>query len=387
MQILSAIDAISPAISRTKLVLFSPFRLGRTWKLGATGYLAFAATFFLPFPLLYLSFVPHLLHSGKTGAAIAVLCCIALLTLIFFGLFYVFARLEFVFFDIVLNRGEFVAPAWRKYGPQTWPWIGLKVAVGLVVTVIMVAPLTAYARNMISLSSNMQPAPMDPAQSMAFITHIFAAEMGIMAFFGMLLLIGSLLTDFVLPSLALESTPLREAFRRFGRLIGREPGQITGFVLLKIALGVGGYIAQTILLYICILILVVVLCILFFIGYLILHALHVSAVVMIVLACVIGIPAYLFTTIYGVFLFIGTLLTFLQAYSLYFLGGRYPAIGLALEQSTPQPVLYAYPPPPPAFAYAPPQPPPSIYSPEAYTTAESAPAEPTPPTDPTDTQT
>ena len=52
MPILSALDAISPAFARTKLVLFSPFRKGRTWKLAATAYLATAGAVFLPFPLI-----------------------------------------------------------------------------------------------------------------------------------------------------------------------------------------------------------------------------------------------------------------------------------------------------------------------------------------------
>jgi hypothetical protein len=38
----------------------------------------------------------------------------------------------------------------------------------------------------------------------------------------------------------------------------------------------------------------------------------------------------------------GSLLTFFQAYALYFLGGRYPILGDLLDRSTP----------PPAYAYA-----------------------------------
>ena len=38
MQILRASEAVSPAFARTRLLLFSPFRFGRTWKLCATAY-------------------------------------------------------------------------------------------------------------------------------------------------------------------------------------------------------------------------------------------------------------------------------------------------------------------------------------------------------------
>jgi len=72
MRLLSAAEAITPSIERTKAVLFQPFRKGRTWKLSATAYLGRASTIFLPFPLFYLFFLPavhrwrkpnlHILH-------------------------------------------------------------------------------------------------------------------------------------------------------------------------------------------------------------------------------------------------------------------------------------------------------------------------------------
>ena len=67
MRILSATEAVSPAIARTKLVLFKPFRLGRSWKLAATGYLGGAATYFLPFPLIYLFFIPLARRLGASA--------------------------------------------------------------------------------------------------------------------------------------------------------------------------------------------------------------------------------------------------------------------------------------------------------------------------------
>jgi hypothetical protein len=54
----------------------------------------------------------------------------------------------------------------------------------------------------------------------------------------------------------------------------------------------------------------------------------------------------------------GSLLTFFQAYALYFLGGRYPLLGDLLDRSTPPPA-YAYAasfPPPAPPPYQPPQP-------------------------------
>ena len=55
MRILSATEAVSPAVERTKLVLFTPFRVGRSWKLAMTGYLGYASVLYLPVPLIWLA--------------------------------------------------------------------------------------------------------------------------------------------------------------------------------------------------------------------------------------------------------------------------------------------------------------------------------------------
>ncbi len=82
------------------------------------------------------------------AAAVAVVIALVLVTTaIFFAFFYLFARLQFAFFDIVLNRGEFVVPAWRKYGSQTWQWVGFSVALGTFMIAVMAAPCISYARN------------------------------------------------------------------------------------------------------------------------------------------------------------------------------------------------------------------------------------------------
>jgi hypothetical protein len=58
----------------------------------------------------------------------------------------------------------------------------------------------------------------------------------------------------------------------------------------------------------------------------------------------------------------GSLITFFQAYALYFLGGRYPLLGDLLDRSTPPPAYAfaaAFPPSPPPYQPPPPEPPPS----------------------------
>ena len=358
MQPLNAIDAISPAIARTRLVLFSPFRVGRSWKLAITGYLAFTATFFLPFPLFYLSYALRAQRAGHAQIASLVIAAVAVLLLLFLLFFYVCARLEFVFFEIVLRREQFVAPAWRRYAAQTWPWIAVKLVLGAVVAILFGAPLLALIHH--GLFSSMmlmkpgQPPPPD------FFINLLKFEFVAFGVFGFLFLVGSLLTDFVLPSLALEDTSLAEAFRRFFGLLRREPAQVAGYIGMKVLLAAGGYIGQMVIYYATLILVLIALAIVFVLGYIVLHLLHVPVAVMLVLAAVVGITVYFISIFYVLFLLMGTVLTFLQAYALYFLGGRYPLVGLALEASTPPPPLPAgwYTPPPQGYWPPPPPAPP-----------------------------
>ena len=362
MRILSATECISPAIERTKLILFSPFRKGRTWKLCATSYICMMGSMFLPFPLVYLAFVPFALKAAGTIAAAAVAIGVLLFTALFTWLFYVCSRLQFAWFDMLANRGEFVAPAWRKYGLQPGPWSNLKLALGAAITLVTAVPMVAFVRRLIPLfrSIPLTPQPGQPPspELMHAILAVYASYFLLMFFFLLLFLVFSLLANFIVPSLALENTSLREAFRRLSDLIRREPGEFAIFVLLKAGLGFAGYMGATIVWEIVFLLatLIVGAVVLLF-GFL-LHLAGVPSLVLTVLGAIVGVAWYFFSLFYTLLLAIGPVFTFLDAYALYFLGGRYPMLGDLLDRSTPPPLLppsyppaamyQPYPPPPPA---------------------------------------
>jgi hypothetical protein len=345
MQILSALDAVSPAFSRTKLVLFSPFRKGRTWKLAATGYLATAGTMFLPFAFIYLIFLPQVRRAG--GAAVAILiAAIVAITLLSLFLFYLFTRIRFAFFDIVLNRSEFVAPVWRKYGPQSLKWTLFKVLLGTVLAAIFAAPLAVFGRHMFLLFSSISFKPGEPPspELMSAIFASYAAFALVYLIFGLFFFANSLLSDFIVPSLALENTTLREAFHRLGRLIRNEPGQFTLYALIKLGLGLASYMGGAIAFEIAFfLALSIIALIAAAIGFL-LHLIGVPTAALIVLAVILGIVCYVFFVFYCCCILVGSVLTFLESYALYFLGGRYPMLGDLLERSTPPPTFYMPPP-------------------------------------------
>jgi hypothetical protein len=357
MRPLSATECISPAIERTKLVLFSPFRKGRTWKLSATAYLYCGGTQYFPAPIVYLAFIP-LAHRAGGMLGVTILCAVVLLLSAFFTwLFHLCSRLQFAFFDIVVNRGEFVAPAWRKYRSPSLRWTGFKVLAGTALTLVCAAPIVAYVRHLFPLFRELAAIKPGQPPPMQFIAAMYGGYAVVMLIFGLLFLISSLLADFIVPSLALENTSLKEAFRRMAELIRREPGEFAIFVLLKIGLGLAAYMGSVFLWEILFLLSTLILgAVVFGVGFL-LHLAGVPQILLIVLGVFLAIAWYLFALIYSMMLAIGPGFTFLEAYSLYFLGGRYPMLGDLLDQSTPPPPIpAAYPAPLPYPSYPPPPP-------------------------------
>jgi hypothetical protein len=357
MPILSALDAISPAFARTRLILFSPFRKGRTWKLAATAYFSMFGTLFLPYFLIGLFFIP-MAHQAAGASAVAILVSACLgATILYLVIFYLCSRLRFAFFDIVLNRGEFVAPAWRKYGPSSFKWTAFKIVLGTVVLAIIALPLAAWIQHMIPVLASVpaeEGKQINP-QMMSILFTFYGAFFLIYFGFGIFYLLSSLLSDFIVPSLALEDTTLAVAFRRFGQLIRREPGQFILYAVLKASLAVGAFMAMYIAFYIVILLFALIFGLIGLLIGLLLQMAHVSAAVLTGLAIFAGVICYIFVFFYVIVIGVGTVLTFLESYTLYFLSGRYPMLGDLLQRSTPPPQP---PPPPPFLAYATPPPPP-----------------------------
>jgi len=350
---LSAADCISPALSRTKLILFSPFMKGRTWKLSATGYLATAGNLFLPFPLVYLIFLPAAERAGKPFAIALITACVAF-TAVFLFLFVLFSRLQFPFFEVVLNREQFIAPLWRKHRGVYAAWTWIKVAVGLAIVATFALPIAAYSRRLIELfqsMSSLKAGEMPPAE---FFILIYGGMFGFYAIIILLFFLGSLGYDFIVPSLALESVPLSEAFRRFGKLMRAEPGQFALYCLLKVVLGFVGYMGLTFAFELVLLFaFAIVGAIALLFGFL-LHLAGVATTVLIVLAIVLGVLLYFALFGYVMIIGLGTLLTFFESYSLYFLAGRYPLLGDLLARSTPPPQAQPLPQPWNPAYYTPP---------------------------------
>jgi hypothetical protein len=86
----------------------------------------------------------------------------------------------------------------------------------------------------------------------------------------------------------------------------------------------------------------------------VLHLAGVPTIALAVPGVLLGLAWYALTVGYGMMIAVGPVLTYMDAYALFFLGGRYPILGDMLDASTPPaaaPAMYSYP------GYAPPVPP------------------------------
>lgn len=340
MRPLSASECITPAIERTKSLLFRPFQWRHFLKLTAVA-------FFAEIGGAGSSGGSH----GRTGipgtspasqATIFAVLLAVFLALLVIGLIllYVGSRLQLVLLEVVATRQTIIAPIWRKYSRLTWRWIGLKLLFFLLCGLILLATLAPVIIGMIRhLPSNGQP------PTAAFFSHIVLFVGAILL---VVLVVGSaylLLRDLSLPFLALEDLPISETLSRLRSIVEAAPGEIALYLLLRFLLGLVAAIAAEILIFLILLVSLIPFAIVGGVLWLALHhAGTVGTAALIAAAIVGGLVLLVWMTCVGIGL-IGTVFVFTQSYALYFLGGRYPLLGNILE-----PPQFPYPTPPPPLA-------------------------------------
>jgi hypothetical protein len=332
MRPLSATESINPAINRTKAILFQPFQWGRSWKLAATAYLTVMGAIFFPTPLFFvLGLFPAHTHRPISLELFTGIFEV-FFSVVMLVFFYIGARLEFVLFDIVLLKEKFVAPSWRRHAPHTWRWIGCKLILSLFLGVICALPLYFALRglfqNMVLLTPGQPPSP-------DFIRTIFLFYAIIGTPIAFAVLCSSLLTNFVLPSIALENTTVREGLDRFYALCTAEPGAMAAFFVFKILLAIAGGIAMEAVILLIEVLVAIPFVLIAVLGSLLLRSVGEAGQLLTVTGGIVLLVLFAACLTYSMILIMGCLHVFFQAYALYFLGGRYPTLGDLLEPPVP----------------------------------------------------
>jgi hypothetical protein len=351
---LSPLDALGPAFRRTREVLATPFRLGFFLKIALIAALTqpsfYSATISYPLDGAQFAFLPHgghrsgvtygshfLASPGLAAFGLVALVVVGVIVLALWILFsYLYCRLRFTLFDLVVYKRGLVGKAWSAYGRQSWRYFGLVILVSLgflVIAAVIVGPallnfIHAF-RPLAASGPNVNPFAMLGAMLPFLAAIFFIAALWAVA--------DSLMQDFLLPPMAIEDAPLESAFARFFSLLKQSFGAVIIYVLLRFAVGIG---LTWILMLVLLAGLIVAGVAIFGLGTLLYHALWtglVGQVICVALAILVGlvvIAIYLMAiiSIYGISA------VFKQSYAAYFFGGRYPELGEKLE------------PPPPALA-------------------------------------
>jgi len=342
MQILSATEAVSAAIQRTREVLFGPFRWRQSWKLAAVAALACLAILYVPSIPNQAAF-RNLPPDAPQAARVVMSIMQSFMTVFILGmdilaiiLFYLGSRLQLVMFDVVCMRQTMVTPSWRKYRDRRWRWFGINLIPSCVFAIPLSIVTLLYSRRVTAFAHHIQPGTPPP---MHFFGYVFAMVAAIMLLMFAGAVASSIVQDFLLPPVALENASLGLSCNRLGRAFSEEPGAFALYLLLKIVLGIVVAIAAYIALGLAIVAPGIFVALIGWVIHLAVHGL--TGKLLLALYCVIAALAAMVYSLYVYVLILGIVRTFFQAYAVYFYGGRYQPLGDLLE------------PPPPVYVAAP----------------------------------
>lgn len=343
MPAISAADAISPAIQRTREFLFRPFRLGTYLKLCLVALLTegtSGGSFNSSFPRHhpshhasnFSSFAPFRVTPMEIAAGVAILALVALIGLL---MYYLITRLRFAYFHCLVQNIREIRPGWHFYRePATrFFWFNVVVYLGFLLALGLV--LMPFAAGFLGLFRSFH------AGGHPSFGSIFALFLPLIPILLLFVLAGIaaniLLRDLMLPHFALENASVASAWNAVWSRIRVEKGGFFVYALLRVLMPIAGAIGLVIVLIIPVVLFVLAL-VAVEVG---LHAALGHAALGIFLEVAVGIVA----GVAGLLVFVaafGPLYTGVRLYALIFYGNRYQPLGERL-----------YPPPPPAQMPAP----------------------------------
>jgi len=334
---ISAVDAISPALQRTRTLLFRPFRLGTFLKLCLVAAVTEGTGNFN-------SSVPggHTRHADAsvfspflwTPARIAAGVAMTLLVLLLCGyLLYLVTRLRFAFFHCLIHNTREIRPGWALYRSQAARFFWLNVVVGFGYLLVLALILLPFAAEFIALFHRVQ------SGGHPDIGMILGLILPLIPIIIVLALVAFatdvILRDLMLPHFALEDASAGEAWRAAWARIRAEKGPFFAYTLLRIILPIGAWVALFIVLAIpAVIFFVAVVAV----GVMIHAALADAHLLRIFVEAVAGAVAFCIVMLVGV-CFGGPLGAGMREYALVFYGGRYQKLGDIL-----------YPPPEPGLS-------------------------------------
>lgn len=343
MRAISAADAISPAVQRTREFLFSPFRWGTFLKLGLVAIVTegVGSNFRSSShgggpapqhgPMIH---SPFALHPEWIAVIVAaVLLAIVVCTV----LFYLITRLRFAFFHCLIHNVKEIRPGWHIYRVPATRFFWLNVLVGFCFLLAMALIAIPFVAGFWRLFHNIPPGGHPDIPLMIGLILPLIPLILLLVLAGVLADI--ILRDWMLPHYALDNAGAGEAWDRVWARIKAEKREFFVYALLRLILPT---IAIVALFFVLLLPGLVIAASLGLVEYGIhsafAQATGASWAAGIFLEVFFGVLAFGFALLLGICLG-GPLSTGIREYALMFYGGRYQTLG---------DILVPPPPPPPA---------------------------------------
>jgi hypothetical protein len=251
LQPLSVIQPLTPAIQRTRRILFEPFQLSRWLRLGFCAFLTgsspmggFGAG--SPSDLfdsdsnsdsgsraaasLFAGAVPWILQHQTLILSVAAIVAAVLLLLVVL-LIWLSSRGHFMLLDgVVRNRGAIGAP-WRQYRREANSLFRFRIAMGLVGLLVVIA-LVAMPL-LLGFGGEWRA----EIWTVWFMVLVFASGLALVVWILALLLISTLLVDFVVPVMYRHRLPAWPAWKIVIRqLVLQHPGAVALYFVARFLL-------------------------------------------------------------------------------------------------------------------------------------------------------
>lgn len=344
MYAISAADALSPAIRRTRDFLFRPFRWGTFLKLCLVALITegFGSNFSSSWNRHHQPAHPGAaagppFHAtpGTIAAMAAALVLVILLGLL---IAYLVTRLRFAYFYCLIHGTRQIAPGWRLYRTQALRFFWMNVVVGIGFLLLAALTVLPFLAGFWGVYQNSRVSGhLDVALALSLLLPFIPVILllGLAAVF-----LDLVLRDWMLPHYALENATAGQAWAAVWARVRNEKGPFFLYAVLRILLPIAAAVALVMAMLVPgILFVAVTAGLEAGIHWAFAGAGGAALVVRILLQALVGVIAFAIGLLACIALG-GPLSTAVREYALLFYGGRYQALGDILfppPASTPAP--------------------------------------------------
>jgi len=339
MRPISAADAVSAAVQRTRDLLFRPFRWGTYLKLGLVAIVTEGLGSNLPSSSnsgsspsghVPTNLAPFNVPGVQIAAAVAMLLLVGVIALF---IFYLITRLRFAYFHCLIHNTTEIGPGWTIYQPQALRFFWMNVAVGFGFLLVMVAIALPFIGGFIRLFHESRQTHHLDVQLMLSLVLPLIPIIFVLAVAGVMTDV--VLRDWMLPHYALEDASAGEAWSAVWARVTAEKKQFLVYTVLRLILPFLAAIALFFVLMIPGLVLAASVAVAEWgIHSIFADSTGASAVVGVLLQVFFGVLAFVFALLAGICVG-GPVSTSIREYALVFYGGHYRALGDILYPSAP----------------------------------------------------